>query len=242
LNKLLHGAVLVYYAPYGMTFIILSFFLPNFGSIVSLEDSDLWRTDGRTYKQWLCTLVGSLICHCDDIILRLCRSIAFLKVEVAELLLASALVNIAGNLDSNAGICRLISSMVEEKIFCDSNHLMKSVYLFLDALNVVRSYYVAEKARGCPSNTLKDGRSVRSKSRSPTTTPSSSWKKVYWLSVDYLVAARAANRCSCDFATLMYVELWCEEKFNMLALGPPDFSHEESVCLLSFLQLLLSCV
>ncbi|KAF2947934.1 serine/threonine-protein kinase ATM isoform X2 [Oryza sativa Japonica Group] len=196
---------------------------------VSLEDSDLWRTDGRTYKQWLCTLVGSLICHCDDIILRLCRSIAFLKVEVAELLLASALVNIAGNLDSNAGICRLISSMVEEKIFCDSNHLMKSVYLFLDALNVVRSYYVAEKARGCPSNTLKDGRSVRSKSRSPTTTPSSSWKKVYWLSVDYLVAARAANRCSCDFATLMYVELWCEEKFNMLALGPPDFSHEESL-------------
>uniref|UniRef100_A0A0E0FF12 Serine/threonine-protein kinase ATM n=1 Tax=Oryza nivara TaxID=4536 RepID=A0A0E0FF12_ORYNI len=193
---------------------------------VSLEDSDLWRTDGRTYKQWLCTLVGSLICHCDDIIL---RSIAFLKVEAAELLLASALVNIAGNLDSNAGICRLISSMVEEKIFCDSNHLMKSVYLFLDALNVVRSYYVAEKARGCPSNTLKDGRSVRSKSRSPTTTPSSSWKKVYWLSVDYLVAARAANRCSCDFATLMYVELWCEEKFNMLALGPPDFSHEESL-------------
>ncbi|EEE53717.1 hypothetical protein OsJ_00056 [Oryza sativa Japonica Group] len=223
------SGVLVYYAPYGMTFIILSFFLPNFGSIVSLEDSDLWRTDGRTYKQWLCTLVGSLICHCDDIILRLCRSIAFLKVEVAELLLASALVNIAGNLDSNAGICRLISSMVEEKIFCDSNHLMKSVYLFLDALNVVRSYYVAEKARGCPSNTLKDGRSVRSKSRSPTTTPSSSWKKVYWLSVDYLVAARAANRCSCDFATLMYVELWCEEKFNMLALGPPDFSHEESL-------------
>uniref|UniRef100_A0A0D9Y262 Serine/threonine-protein kinase ATM n=1 Tax=Oryza glumipatula TaxID=40148 RepID=A0A0D9Y262_9ORYZ len=196
---------------------------------VSLEDSDLWRTDGQTYKQWLCTLVGSLICHCDDIILRLCRSIAFLKVEAAELLLASALVNIAGNLDSNAGICRLISSMVEEKIFCDSNHLMKSVHLFLDALNVVRSYYVAEKARGCPSNTLKDGRSVRSKSRSPTTTPSSSWKKVYWLSVDYLVAARAANRCSCDFATLMYVELWCEEKFNMLALGPPDFSHEESL-------------
>uniref|UniRef100_A0A0E0JD53 Serine/threonine-protein kinase ATM n=1 Tax=Oryza punctata TaxID=4537 RepID=A0A0E0JD53_ORYPU len=174
---------------------------------VSLEDSDLWRTDGRTYKQWLCTLVGSLICHCDDIILRLCRSIAFLKVEAAELLLASALVNIAGNSDSNAGICRLISSMVEEKIFCDSNDLMKSVHLFLDALNVVRSYYVAEKARGCPSNT----------------------PKVYWLSVDYLVAARAANRCSCDFATLMYVELWCEEKFNLLALGPPDFSHEESL-------------
>ncbi|KAG8053690.1 hypothetical protein GUJ93_ZPchr0001g32148 [Zizania palustris] len=196
---------------------------------VSLEDSDIWRTDGRTYEQWLCTLVGSLICHCDDIILRLCRSLAFLKVEVAELLLASVLVNIAGNVDSNAGICKLISTKVEEIIFCDSNHLMKSVHLFLDVLNVIRSFYVAEKARACPSNTLKDGRSVRSKSRSPTATPSSFWKKVYWLSVDYLVTARAANRCSCDFATLMYVELWCEEQFNRLELGPPDFSLEESL-------------
>uniref|UniRef100_K3XE23 Serine/threonine-protein kinase ATM n=1 Tax=Setaria italica TaxID=4555 RepID=K3XE23_SETIT len=27
----------------------------------------------------------------------------------------------------------------------------------------------------------------------------------------------------------MYVELWCEEQFNRLAIGPPDFSHEESL-------------
>lgn len=195
----------------------------------SLEDSDIWQTDGRSYDQWLCTLVSSLICHCDDIILRLCRSLVFLKVEAAELLLASALVNIAGNVDSNNSICGLISSKVEKIIFCDSNHLMKSVNLFLDALNVVRSFYVAEKTRDCPSNTPKVGRSARSKSRSPAATPSSSWKKVYWLSVDYLVAARAANRCSCDFATLMYVELWCEEQFNKLALGPPDFSQDESL-------------
>ncbi|PUZ57625.1 hypothetical protein GQ55_5G446600 [Panicum hallii var. hallii] len=196
---------------------------------VSLEDLDMWQTDGRTYKQWLCTLVSSLICHCDDIILRLCRSLVFLKVKAAELLFASTLVNIAGNVDSNAAICRLISTKVEEIIFSDSNDSLKSIHLFLDALNVMRSFYVAEKSRTCPSNTLKDGRSVRSKSRSPSTTTSSSWKKVYWLSVDYLVAARAASRCSCDFTALMYVELWCEEQFNRLAIGPPDFSHEESL-------------
>nr|XP_034595825.1 serine/threonine-protein kinase ATM isoform X4 [Setaria viridis] len=196
---------------------------------VSLEDSDMWQTDGRTYEQWLCTLVSSLICHCDDIILRLCRSLAFLKVKAAELLFASTLLNIAGNVDSNAAICRLISTKVEKIIFSDSNHSLKSIHLFLDALNVIRSFYVAEKARSCPSNTFQDGRSVRSKSRSPATTASSSWKKVYWLSVDYLVAARAASRCSCDFTALMYVELWCEEQFNRLAIGPPDFSHEESL-------------
>ncbi|XP_044341757.1 serine/threonine-protein kinase ATM isoform X1 [Triticum aestivum] len=208
-------------------------------STVPLEDSDIWQTDGQPYEQWLCTLVSSLISHCDDIILRLCRSLVFLKVEAAELLLASALVNIAGNMDSNSSICVLISSKVEKIIFCDSNYMMKSVKLFLDALNVVRSFYVTERARASPYNTRaspspyntpKDGsRSARSKSRSPAATPSSSWRKVYWLSVDYLVAARAAQRCSCDFATLMYVELWCEEQFNKLDLGPPDFSQQESL-------------
>ncbi|XP_048550122.1 serine/threonine-protein kinase ATM-like [Triticum urartu] len=208
-------------------------------STVPLEDSDIWQTDGQPYEQWLCTLVSSLISHCDDIILRLCRSLVFLKVEAAELLLASTLVNIAGNVDSNSSICVLISSKVEKIIFCDSNYMMKSVKLFLDALNVVRSFYVTERARASPYNTRaspspyntpKDGsRSARSKSRSPAATPSSSWRKVYWLSVDYLVAARAAQRCSCDFATLMYVELWCEEQFNKLDLGPPDFSQQESL-------------
>ncbi|VAH09133.1 unnamed protein product [Triticum turgidum subsp. durum] len=198
-------------------------------STVPLEDSDIWQTDGQPYEQWLCTLVSSLISHCDDIILRLCRSLVFLKVEAAELLLASALVNIAGNMDSNSSICVLISSKVEKIIFCDSNYMMKSVKLFLDALNVVRSFYVIERARASPYNTRDGSRSARSKSRSPAATPSSSWRKVYWLSVDYLVAARAAQRCSCDFATLMYVELWCEEQFNKLDLGPPDFSQQESL-------------
>ena len=43
------------------------------------------------------------------------------------------------------------------------------------------------------------------------------------------VASESSQRCSCDFTALMYVELWCEEQFNRLAIGPPDFSHEESV-------------
>lgn len=43
---------------------------------------------------------------------RLCRSLVFLKVEAAELLLASALVNIAGNVDANNSICGLISTKV----------------------------------------------------------------------------------------------------------------------------------
>lgn len=35
-----------------------------------MEDPSLWKTEGKTYAQWICSLVHSLISHCDDIILR----------------------------------------------------------------------------------------------------------------------------------------------------------------------------
>ena len=34
---------------------------------------------------------------------------------------------------------------------------------------------------------------------------------------------------------MMYVEYWCEEHFNSLILGSPDFSHNEMVSLMEIL-------
>ncbi|KAH7658740.1 Non-specific serine/threonine protein kinase protein [Dioscorea alata] len=55
------------------------------------------------------------------------------------------------------------------------------------------------------------------------------WEKVYWLSIDYLAVARAAIRTGSYFTAVMYVEHWCEENFNGLTLGCPDFSHFETL-------------
>ena len=41
------------------------------------------------------------------------------------------------------------------------------------------------------------------------------------------VASESSQRCSCGFTALMYVEFWCEEQFNRMAIGRPDFSREE---------------
>ncbi|KAJ3700717.1 hypothetical protein LUZ61_004422 [Rhynchospora tenuis] len=204
------------------------------GSTALVKESSLWKTEGKTYETWVCCLVHSLITHCDDVVLRLCQNIILLKAEISELLLASVLVSLAKEADSNSSLCHLISTKIKENIFVESNDSLKSIQLFLDALNKVRTFYIAEKVRSVPSTSkasasLRTQRtSERSKDRSPKLIQfTSSWDKVYWLPIDYLDVAKAAMRCGLHFTAVLYAELWCEEHFNTLTLGPPDFSHQE---------------
>ncbi|XP_073048610.1 serine/threonine-protein kinase ATM isoform X32 [Primulina eburnea] len=64
--------------------------------------------------------------------------------------------------------------------------------------------------------------------------------EVYWLSVDYLMAAKSAIKCGSYFSAVLYVEYWCEEHFNSLTLGSPDFSPREM--LQSHIEILASAV
>ncbi|XP_020270626.1 serine/threonine-protein kinase ATM [Asparagus officinalis] len=208
----------------------------KYGNDISLDDSSLWCTSSKTYDTWICLLVHSLIGFCNDIILRLCQDIVLLKSEVAELLFANVLVDLAGK---KFDFCKPISTKVEENIFSKSNNLIKSVQLLLSAMNSLRSFYATEKARSTPttarngkpsSSTKSRGTSEKLKERSVNSSPLSSlWEKVYWLSIDYLVVAEAAIRCGSYFTAIMYVEHWCEEQFNGLTLGCPDFSHKEQL-------------
>ncbi|XP_020523147.1 serine/threonine-protein kinase ATM isoform X2 [Amborella trichopoda] len=212
-----------------------------------LQEPSLWQPHGKTYEQWICPLVYSLIYHANDIVLRLCRDVALLKAEVAELLFPIILANIAKTKAPNSDLCQLISSQVQEHIFIESNVLIKSIQVILEAMNELRFYYVMERA-GMSSvqikgETPKVGRHSGSRgSRSPymaemasdslasqmqDALSSCSWQKVYWLLIDYLVVAKAAIISGAYFTSVMYVEHWCEEHFGTLFLGDPDFSHLE---------------
>lgn len=111
---------------------------------ISIEKSDIWRTHGKTFETWICSLVHALIGYCDDIILRyprllirnaftslrvlafllylmkkfylfisrLCQDIVLQKAEVAELLFADVIVNLANRKNSDVDICELISLKV----------------------------------------------------------------------------------------------------------------------------------
>ncbi|XP_059644264.1 serine/threonine-protein kinase ATM [Cornus florida] len=211
---------------------------------ISLEKSTIWETINKSFETWICPLVYALIGYCNDVILSLCQDIALLKAEVAELLLPNVLVNLACRKDLAIDLGRLISSQVRENIFTESNKLFKSTQVILDALNELRLCYVMERGASSsiplnressmsakPSSYGSKTRSTSAKARDFTATSTmlvmstSVWDKVYWLSIDYLVVAKSAISCGAYFTAVLYVEHWCEEHFNSLTLGSPDFSQ-----------------
>lgn len=210
---------------------------------ISLENSTIWKTHGKNFESWICPLVYALIGYSDDIILRLCQDIAMLKAEVAELLLPNVVVNLAGRKNLDIDLCRIISLQLQENILAESNALIKSIQVILDTLNELRLCYVTERASSSssrrenlmytkPSSCGPKSRSTSVKTDfTPTSTAfmisTSSWGKVYWLSMDYLLVAKSAISCGAYFTAVLYVEHWCEEHFNRLTLGSPDFSHAD---------------
>ncbi|KAL6583807.1 hypothetical protein OROMI_003096 [Orobanche minor] len=215
---------------------------------VSIEEPTVWSTCDKTFEAWICPLVCAMISYCDDLILRLCQDIVLLKSEVAELLFSNVIVNIAGKKDSDIDLCKVISLKVQEHVFVESNELKKSVQVFLHALNELRQCHVMERTKSSASlhkpNSSKQtkllasglkSRSAIAKGKDLEITSSRllmsawQWEKVYWLDVNYLVVAKSCIDCGSYFTAYLYVEHWCEEHFNGLTLGSPDFSHHETL-------------
>ncbi|KAJ8771786.1 hypothetical protein K2173_026963 [Erythroxylum novogranatense] len=187
---------------------------------IPLEESIVWETHNKTFEMWICPLVYSLIRYSCDPIIRLCQDVVMLKAEVAELLLPSIVVDLAGRKDVKDELQKLISSQVQKHIFVDSNSLIKSIQVFLNVLNELRLCYIVERSS-----------LVVSKRES---------SKVYWLNINYLLVAKSAVICGSFFTSIMYIEYWCKEHFNGLTLGSPDFSHTEM--LPEHIEILVSAV
>ncbi|XP_055826815.1 serine/threonine-protein kinase ATM isoform X2 [Solanum dulcamara] len=226
---------------------------------LSLKNSAIWKTDGKTFETWICPLVCALIGYCDDKILRLCQDIVLVKSEVAELLFPHVMVNLSSRKDVDVDLCQLISSQVQANILTEENKLTKSIQVILDVLNELRLCHVMErgtssnssmrensKQYGRPSSYGSKTRTTPLKAKHQTITSSVvslstlSWEKVYWIPVDYLAVARSAITSGAYFTAVLYVEHWCEENFNSLTLGTPDFSHVE--ILPQHIEILLSAV
>ncbi|KAL3529546.1 hypothetical protein ACH5RR_008868 [Cinchona calisaya] len=208
---------------------------------ISLGNSSLWNTRAKTFDMWVCPLVYGLIGYCDDVILRLCQDICLVKSEVARLLLPNVMVNLAGRKDLDVDLCKLISFQVQENVFIESNTLIKSIKVMLDALNELRLCHMLEKSTsstasykrenskpsGCGSKSRSTSGKLKDNSSSRLVKSTLLWEKVYWLPIDYLVVAKSAINCGSYFTAVLYVEHWCEHHFNSLTLGSPDFSHLE---------------
>ncbi|CAN0900398.1 Serine/threonine-protein kinase ATM [Linum grandiflorum] len=211
---------------------------------VPLDDSTLWSTSNKSFEMWICPLVYSMLGFCEDLILRLCQGIVLFKAEAAELLFPRVIVDISKRKDMRVDLQKLISQQVLQHIFKQSNVLVKSIQVFLNALNELRMCHVLgsssieqSKREGSkssrPSSHSSKSRSASGKvkdsfgSSSPSTRPTLLWDKVYWLTIDYLLVAKAAVISGSYFTSVLYVEHWCKEHFGGLTLGAADFSHVE---------------
>ncbi|KAH0892896.1 hypothetical protein HID58_055325, partial [Brassica napus] len=209
----------------------------------SLEKAEVWSTDNKNFDGWICQLVYCMISLCEDVPIRLCQNIAMLKAEISELLFPSVIVSLAGRVGTDINLHELITSQVKEHIFVDSNKLTKSKQVMLNTLNELRMCYVLERSTFSgqtkrEKNTKHSNYSSRSSSSAAkirdvetangmAASITANWDKAYWLSIDYLVAARSAVVCGAYLTAAMYVEYWCEEKFGSLSLGDPDFSYHD---------------
>ncbi|XP_073284364.1 serine/threonine-protein kinase ATM isoform X12 [Primulina huaijiensis] len=225
---------------------------------ISIEDSNVWTTLDKTFEAWICPLVYAVIGYCNDLILRLCQDIVLVKSEVAEFLFPYVIVNVAGRMDLDVDLCKLISLKVQENIFIESNASIKSIQIFLHALNELRLCHVTERKSSVVPQKQESSKQTKSPSYGSKLRVASAkmkdqqttscrlsvstlcWEKVYWLSVDYLMAAKSAIKCGSYFSAVLYVEYWCEEHFNSLTLGSPDFSPREM--LQSHIEILASAV
>ncbi|KAJ8427338.1 hypothetical protein Cgig2_030603 [Carnegiea gigantea] len=234
-----------------------------------VEGPSLWSTCDKTFESWICPLVYSLIGYCNDVTLRLCQDLALLKAEIAELLLPSVMIDLAERKDLAIDFCKLVSAQVEKHILVETNKLIKSIQVMLNALNELRLCYVMERAgtaiaaskqeslkfsRSSSGHSSKSRASVKARestaSKNAELISTAPWDKVYWLAIDYLVVAKSAivadivitgvQFCGLYFTAMMYVEHWCEDHFGNLTLGKPDFSHIET--LPNHIELLLSAL
>jgi ataxia telangiectasia mutated family protein len=234
---------------------------------IAIDNPLLWQTTGESYDIWLCPLAYSLIEYSDDCILRLCQELVLQKAPLAELVFPHVLGNLAAWFESSSEFCRKFSEQVEEHVFGERNNSTRSIQLFLGAMNCLRCCYITanmnhsstapsrgrdskgEKSLGNGGETgtgsARKRQSDHGDAEKGGSEPGnqhhwirSSWQKVYWLQIDYLSTARAAQRCGAYFTTVLYMENWCEETFGRLTLGEPDFSINDA--LPAHLELLLN--
>ena len=75
-----HSSILMI-APYYVINVLTVLWLSLILSVeaVSLEESSVWVTHGKSFEMWICPLVYSLIVYCNDVILRYYGPIKLLK-------------------------------------------------------------------------------------------------------------------------------------------------------------------
>ncbi|XP_006815117.1 serine-protein kinase ATM-like [Saccoglossus kowalevskii] len=186
-----------------------------------IGDPLLWIPDHGSHDDWICNLATTLINDggINDEFLRLLTPICKVKVSICERVLPFLVHEIllignetykqvlsqqiqgffsrhCGDLEDSSKATTPLLTQGESS--CTGKITKQSVRTMLDVIHYLRL-----------QNKPKFGRS-----KAPVTV----WNNNFWLDIDYVLIAKAAQSCAAHFTCVLYSEIWCDiEKSKMNA-------------------------
>ena len=153
--------------------------------------------------------------------LHACASMAHCKPAFAELLLPLAFADLAlhGTADESDSTSHRVAVAITKGLLPGCSQQPKAMRLLLRCLHHLRGMYLDGIKKSNPAQNATKIHHQRQLTASEVAT----WRKVYWVDLDYLKLAEAAINCRAYFSALIYVETWCEEANNgRLGLPPVE--------------------
>ncbi|XP_022082003.1 serine-protein kinase ATM-like isoform X2 [Acanthaster planci] len=174
----------------------------------TIGDPSLWQPAGGNHGDWVRSLTVALIQSggLQDEILQLLEPICKVKVEFAEKILPYLIHDI---LSTSNDLYRQILSERIQAVFaghCDSTSSSRATtpIPFAD----VSSSQLRQRSLQILLDVMHYLRTQERPTQSRT--KSTAWDNNFWLDVNYLLAAKAAQNCRAHFTCLLFTEIWCD--------------------------------
>ncbi|XP_038077010.1 serine-protein kinase ATM-like [Patiria miniata] len=201
----------------------------------TIGDPSLWQPAGGNHSDWVRNLTIALIRSggLQDEILLLLEPICKVKVEFAENVLPYLFHDI---LSTGNDLYRRVLSQRMEAVF--TGHCNSAIGS--RAPTPVPFADISSSQLGQRSiRTLLDVMHYLRTQERPTQsrTKSTAWDNNFWLDVNYLLVAKAAQNCRAHFTCLLYTEIWCDvqrsRQLSSLGRGSQSFSQPSDIETLS---------
>ncbi|XP_071506799.1 serine-protein kinase ATM-like [Diadema antillarum] len=176
--------------------------------IHSICEESLWQPADGSHEQWLRNLTVALLRSggVRDEILRLLEPVCVAKVEFAERVFPFLIHNILAV--NNIVYRQILSEQVKAVFACftESSCTRGRSVTPMPSSQDYRGQPLGQRSIKTLLDTIHYLRNQPRKSGQKRFTP---WDNNFWLDVDYLVVAKAAQMCQAHFTCLLYSEMWC---------------------------------
>ena len=197
---------------------------PMMSDLFATDDARLWIPNS-TYDDWICTLTHHLMSMCDMSLLKIMQPLVRDgDVILADMVFPATILFFARAEKLSEASPNLRNALSRGIAMCLANRSAgptsrRAAQTVLKALEELRQEYVNMCKNGYPKENM--------------------WKKAYWVDVDYLDVAQAANESNAPLMTMLLIEYWLEEKGGSVALHQVDPREHMSDNTPRYLSLLL---